>query len=88
METIEKAAIQIGDVVWSVKRPGRHHDVVAHFLRERPMHNTIPTNHVQGFVTSTGRFVGREEACVIASIAGQITEKTQPADQLFSEDVW
>ncbi len=40
---------------------------------------------VQGFLTSRGNFVDREQAAVNALAAGQLTE---PQDRLFSEDVW
>lgn len=41
--------------------------------------------HEQGFLTNTNRFVGREEAGVIAYNAGQ-TEKLK--ETLFSEDLY
>ena len=41
----------------------------------------------QGFVTSLRRFVGREEALVIANAAGQVVKKHTPLDQLLSEDL-
>lgn len=39
----------------------------------------------QGFITSTGRFVDRKEAAVIAYNSGQIKEQVK---QLFSEDLY
>lgn len=39
----------------------------------------------QGFLTSLNRFVGREEAALIALQSGQITEERKT---LFSEDLW
>lgn len=39
----------------------------------------------QGFITSTGRFVTREEAALIAYNAGQIKEQVK---RLFSEDLY
>jgi hypothetical protein len=39
----------------------------------------------QGFYTSKGRFVGREEAAKIAYAAGQIFS---PTNRLFSEDLY
>lgn len=42
----------------------------------------------QGFVTSEGRFVDRREALKIAREAAQIVAKTEPANRLFSEDLW
>ncbi len=87
-ETIERAAIRYQGTVYSVPRPGRHHNV-AHMMNEQGM-DTI-TMLDQGFVTSEGRFVDRKEAAVIAAAAGQlgiVRAKTNPVNQLFSEDVW
>lgn len=93
-ETIERAAIQCDHVVWTVPRPGRHHDVIAYIARDRPW--LVPITGEQGFVTSTGRFVGREEAKKIAEAADQIIASCgsdgvpfkREHPQLFSEDVW
>jgi len=45
-----------------------------------------PIDGKQGFITSTGRFVGRVEAKEIAIASGQITESEY--SQLYSEDLW
>jgi hypothetical protein len=42
---------------------------------------------VQGFLTDTNMFVGREEAAEIAISCGQI-EKTNYGKQLYSEDLY
>jgi len=42
----------------------------------------------QGFLTSYGRFCGREEALVIATEAAQIISKHPPYTKLLSEDMW
>ena len=42
--------------------------------------------HEQGFITNTNRFVGRQEAKVIAEAAGQIT--ATPHKELYSEDLY
>ncbi len=69
-EKIKAAAIKFDDVVWSVPSPGRHHDVIAYILRERPWYERV--GGTQGFVTSQGRFVEREEARKIAECADQL----------------
>lgn len=94
METITEAAVQVEWRGWwgerepllltfTVPRPLRHDSAIeaAHgaLKLEGPL-----GEHVQGFVTSRGRFVGREEAAEIATRAGQC----KPTDYLFSEDVW
>ena len=86
METIERAAISYGGVVYSVPRPGRHHNVIRLMVEESGLGPDCM--HCQGFITSFGRFVDRYEAVKIASNAGQIKYKTFPLTQLFSEDVW
>lgn len=50
-----------------------------------PVDNTDIT---QGFVTSTGRFVDREEAAKIALDSGQINELKYSKTKLFSEDLY
>lgn len=82
-ERIVRAAIRVGHAVYSVPPPGRHGDV---FALDKATHQCAPED--QGFLTSTGRFVERDEALTIAAAAGQIIVKTGPADILFSEDVW
>lgn len=43
---------------------------------------------IQGFLDQRGVFMDRYEALGIATDAGQIIEKTNPADRLFSEDIY
>lgn len=43
---------------------------------------------IQGFITSTGRFVDREEAAKIALESGQINELKYSKNKLFSEDLY
>ena len=45
----------------------------------------------QGFVDNRGVYVSRREALEIATAAGQLNvhrTKTEPEDELFSEDLW
>lgn len=58
----------------------RHHDIFRRFGEEVDEHM-----EAQGFYTSKGRFVGREEAAKIAYAAGQIFT---PTNRLFSEDLY
>jgi hypothetical protein len=90
-EQIEMAAIQHADgTVFTVPRPGRHHDVIAVMKAAGKPFNEqrFEYRHVQGFVTSTGRFVDRYEAKVIARERHQLLERASLSDELFSEDVW
>lgn len=49
---------------------------------------SVVGNYIQGFLTSKNRFVGREEAKIIALDAKQIVEPTINKTDLFSEDLW
>ena len=85
MEMILAAAIRHDGIVYSVPKPGRHHNVIR-IMNRRGM--GPETMREQGFLTNTGRFVDRKEACLIARAADQIMLKTEPVGLLFSEDVW
>jgi hypothetical protein len=85
IETIERAAVKRLGEVTSLPRPARHHNVL-HLLASQVGRET--ESWEQGFVTSSGRFVDREEAFRIAVAAKQIIKKHPPAEILFSEDVW
>lgn len=67
--------------------PNRHHDII-----RASSDVGLPQDAIcdadQGFITSTGRYVTREDAVPIAQAAGQILQKTDPAHMLFSEDLW
>lgn len=84
-ETVERAAIRVEDVTWSLPRPARHHDVLQAMPRDVAIESHIDD---QGFVTSEGRFVSRSEAAQIARARGQLIREPTPADMLTSEDVW
>lgn len=77
-ERIVAAAIysDLGLIV-SLPAPARHGTI---------LHSGQPDG-VQGFLTSTGRFVNRVEAYYIAYRENQIIGEGRPP-QLFSEDVW
>lgn len=90
VETIATAAIRVDGEVWTLPRPARHHVLIqawaiAHY---RDGEEGRIGEHDQGFVTSTGRFVEREEAKVIARAAGRLLERASSSASLFSEDVW
>lgn len=49
----------------------------------------LPKEHVQGFLTSTNRFVDRKEAWVIAEKANQIVNRDAGLhEELFSENLY
>jgi hypothetical protein len=67
--------------------PARHHSLLASAFT-LVGHGTGPED--QGFITSTGRFVGREEGLSIALASGQpmIDHPSRHDRLLFSEDLW
>jgi hypothetical protein len=69
-------------VTISASPPARHHNLFWLVDGEAPTES--------GFMTSAGRFVGREEALQIALASGQplIDHPARHATLLFSEDLW
>ena len=77
-------------VTISAPPPARHHSLLHPVNSGRgPRVKAVGPND-QGFLTSTGRYVGREEALQIALASGQpmIDHPSRHATQLFSEDLW
>lgn len=91
METIVKAAIIVNDVVYT---GWRHchiiHDYCLKTKKKRCPGTNWPEdeNSNQGFVTSTGRYVDRDEAFAIVKAANQIMIKHGNSRTLYSEDLW
>ena len=84
-ERIVSAACVIYGAIVSLPPPARHHTILARLADLRPDIVLGPKD--QGFLTSTGRYVGRVEAAEIAVSSGQVNELTAPP-RLFSEDLW
>ena len=72
---------QQSDDIYSIEIGKRHNDIMARFGK------TCLDVTEQGFYTSWGRFVSREETLQIAKNAGQVTE-TISETMLFSEDLY
>ena len=68
------------DDIYSIEIGRRHNDILARFGKSQL--EAIK----QGFYTSYGRFVSREEALQIAKDAGQVKETD--SNILFSEDLY
>lgn len=69
-------------VIVSAPPPARHHNLFVAWSR-------LGAPDESGFLTSTGRFVGREEAWKIARAASQpLIRRDGQGDRLFSEDLW
>lgn len=72
----------------SLPIPASHYQISKVMLKKDPDVPALREPSRQGFLTSTGRFVGRREAYRIALEAGQIDPtKTYQPDILFSEDL-
>lgn len=80
---VAAAIVDHADLTNSLPPPARHHTLI-HAMAERG--DPKPINGEQGFITSAGRFVNREEAMSIAVEAGQV-DATRTG-YLFSEDLW
>ena len=88
MEKIEAAAIKLKDgrIVFKFS-PARHSDVMLDISTQ----GDSLSGAIQGFMTSEGRFVTREEAYKIADAAGQIIQRedvTPTPGTLYTEDLW
>lgn len=87
------AAIKLGDGIFAVAQPpGRHNHILQHLGLNRHAAQgpvTVPESH-QGFLTSSGRFVEREEAGKIALAAGQVKIGVLSSQnkKLYTEDMW
>lgn len=68
------------DDIYSIEIGRRHNDIMARFGK---LHLDVTK---QGFYTSWGRFVSREEALQIAKEAGQVEETG--FNKLYSEDLY
>jgi methyl coenzyme M reductase subunit C-like uncharacterized protein (methanogenesis marker protein 7) len=86
MRRIERAAIKLQGTVYSVPRPGRHHDVIRVMVAEHQL--PTPICGVQGFILSDETFVDRQDALRIALEAGQVATHHARAMGLDSADVW
>ena len=68
------------DDIYSIEIGRRHNDILARFGKD------VLCVIQQGFYTSFGRFVSREEALQIAKEAGQVGETDD--SRLYSEDLY
>lgn len=81
---IECAAIKHLNKVYSLPKPNRHHNIIQFIFETNGYYEQ---NSVQGFLTTDGKFVDREEAMIIAKDNNQVKE-TIMLTKLFSEDLW
>jgi len=87
---VDRAAILFDGVIYSVPRPGRHHDVIR-FMAEKFGPDWYLHDDEQGFVLSDGSFADRARAWEHAVLAGQLLPRA-PTDarggRLYSEDIF
>ena len=93
-EQISAAALLIDDQIITLPPPARHHHLIHAACSVG--YTDYVAQSMQGFVTTYGRFVDREEAMVIARRANQVIPRTSgytegeinDGPKLFSEDLW
>ena len=89
-ECIVAAAIKHPDgEIYALPAPMRHHHII-HMMYDDNGRNGEGGENCdnQGFLTSYGRFVDRDEAGRIAIAAGQLPLVRDTEHHLFSEDLW
>jgi hypothetical protein len=84
-ETITGVALFRKDGLVSLPKPHRHHHLFA-LIALLGIHD-FQEKSAQGFVTSLGRFVDREEGLAVAILASQVKMNDRKRE-LFSEDLW
>ena len=80
---VVSAAVRQDDKTYAVRRPARHHNVMA--MMRNSFGLTIH-NETQGFILSDGRFAPRDESLIVARSAGQVDKII--GGTLTSEDLW
>lgn len=83
---IHQAAIREGDEVYTLSRPARHHDIIKHMVESGV---PAPVTGEQGFIDSSGRFLNRRQAAMVAHAAGQLPrDGLAHPPELYTEDLW
>ncbi len=85
-EKIVAAALRKNGLTISALPPARHHTLLHALFDVIPGEGPVICD--QGFITSAGRYVDREEGLAIAIAAKQTDKGKFNAHQLFSEDLW
>ena len=90
MKYITHVAVQFKEVVHSLPKPNRHHNVIRMIAQENGV--GIDGPHKEGFLDNYGTFHNRTSAMLIATSAGQLNRKAgdnhYQGPELFSEDLW
>lgn len=82
---ITHVAIKVGNKVYSLPSPNRHHDVIRMIGNEAD-------RGIQGFLDENNVFLTRKQAFCVAQETGQLNRRPGPGHyqgpELFSEDLW
>lgn len=84
-EFITGVGIMVNNKLYQLPRPYRHHHCIKLAYDEIKKQVVAES---QGFITSEGRYVTREEGLAIAMKAKQLLPRHNHPTQLFSESVW
>jgi len=89
-ERIWRVAIRgLDGRIWSLKAPSHHDNIILLMAYCGAIDVQCDRQFDdQGFVTSNGRYVGREEARRVAIYADQLPKQSIHERELFSEDLW
>ena len=87
-ERIVAAALKVGSMIISAPPPARHHTLLHAVFNTYGKRGPMIKATDQGFLTSDGRFVDRDEGAKIAIDAEQIIKTKFQPNHLFSEDLW
>jgi len=84
-ETVDQVCIRVEGKLYPASRPARHADVL-HWLTA----NGVKGFREQGFMSSLGRFLTREQALQLAKESRQTFMQREPIapPKLYSEDLW
>jgi hypothetical protein len=86
MEQIVGVAIRYGDLIIPLPSPKRHADVLNHMIRDLEITEAIDPIEDGGFYTTSGKYLRRGRAAMMAQMTGQCKEPK--GKYLTSEDLW
>ena len=87
-ETIVGVACKAYGKLYQLPKPNRHHNLLDIIFAEQGGETQVASDE-DGFITSTGRYVNREDGLLIAQAANQIiNERHVRGTELYSESVW
>ena len=90
MNYITHVAIVYDNKTYSLPKPNRHHNVVRMIFQDNGIGVKGPDT--QGFLDSSGKFLNRRDAMVLATSTGQLNrlpgDHVYQGPDLYSEDLW